>query len=105
MASIEPAVIGVAQAVEFADVDHDPDLGPSRRPSSVSDVTVGWVYERPDGGRAFGTTLGHPYKNFQIESFRRMIVNGILWSAHVDVPRAGAPVNVGEQFLKLPPKE
>ena len=51
------------------------------------DVVVGWVYERPDGGRAFGTTLGHPYNNFRIEAFRRMIVNGILWTAKVEVPK------------------
>jgi type 1 glutamine amidotransferase len=68
------------------------------------DVIVGWVYERPDGGRAFGTTLGHPYKNFQIEAFRRMIVNGILWSAKVEVPKDGAPVNIRAEALALPPK-
>ncbi len=34
-----------------------------------------------------------------------MIVNGILWSAHVEVPEAGAPVNVGEETLALPPKK
>jgi len=67
------------------------------------DVIVGWVYERKDGGRAFGTTLGHPYRNFQLEPFRRMIVNGILWSAHIDVPREGAPVNVSAEALALPP--
>lgn len=67
------------------------------------DVVVGWVYERRDGGRAFGTTLGHPYRNFQQEPFRRMIVNGILWSAHVEVPRGGAPVNLSAAVLALPP--
>jgi type 1 glutamine amidotransferase len=67
------------------------------------EVIVGWVYERPDGGRSFGTTLGHPYKNFQIEAFRRMMVNGILWAAHVEVPEGGAPVNIGEKELELPP--
>jgi type 1 glutamine amidotransferase len=69
------------------------------------DVIVGWVYERPDGGRSFGTTLGHPYSNFQKEPFRRMIVNGILWSAQVEVPKTGAPVNVSEEVLKLPEKK
>jgi type 1 glutamine amidotransferase len=67
-------------------------------------VIVGWVFERPDGGRAFGTTLGHPYKNFQIEAFRRMLVNGILWSAHRDVPKDGAPVNLRAEELALPPE-
>ena len=32
-----------------------------------------------------------------------MIVNGILWSAHVDVPAAGAPVQLEEKDLALPP--
>lgn len=68
------------------------------------EVVVGWVHERKDGGRAFGTTLGHPYKNFQIEAFRRMLVNGILWSAQIEVPKDGAPVNVSEEILALPPK-
>jgi type 1 glutamine amidotransferase len=69
------------------------------------DVIVGWVYERPDKGRSFGTTLGHPYSNFQREPFRRMIVNGILWSAHVEVPKQGAAVNISEEALALPPKK
>jgi hypothetical protein len=32
-----------------------------------------------------------------------MIVNGILWSAHVEVPREGAPVNLSAAALALPP--
>jgi type 1 glutamine amidotransferase len=69
------------------------------------DVIVAWAFERPGGGRSFGTTLGHPYKNFQLEPFRRMIVNAILWSAHVEVPPGGAPVNLPEAELALPPKK
>ncbi len=68
------------------------------------DVVVGWAHERADGGRAFGTTLGHYYSNFQIDAFRRMIVNAILWSAHVDVPQDGAPIALSEKDLALPPK-
>lgn len=67
------------------------------------DVVVGWVFERPGGGRSFATTLGHPYRNFQNESFRRMIVNAILWAAEVEVPKGGAPVDVSEDVLRLPP--
>ncbi len=74
------------------------------REKGGKDVIVGWTYERGGGGRSFATTLGHPYKNFQDERFRRMIVNGILWAAHIDVPESGAPVNIGEALLALPPK-
>jgi type 1 glutamine amidotransferase len=68
------------------------------------DVVVGWAFERPDGGRAYGTTLGHYYSNFERESFRRTIVNAILWASKVEVPDSGARVDVGEEFLKLPPE-
>ena len=55
--------------------------------------TVGWAYERPDsnGGRSYGNTLGHFHELFARESFRRMLVNGILWTVRVDVPPEGAP--------------
>lgn len=69
-----------------------------------ADVVVGWAYDRPDKGRSFGTTLGHPYKNFQDDRFRRMIVNGILWSAGLDVPEAGANVDIPPELLALPPQ-
>jgi type 1 glutamine amidotransferase len=59
------------------------------------DHTVAWTYQRPEskGGRSFGVVLGHFQANFEIEAFRKMLVNGILWTAHRDVPKDGAPVN------------
>ncbi|MGD9856982.1 MAG: ThuA domain-containing protein [Planctomycetaceae bacterium] len=74
-------------------------------PKSGQEVYVGWVYERPGGGRTFSTTLGHPYANFQREPFRRMLVNAILWSAGEEVPEQGANVAVGEDVLALPPQD
>lgn len=68
------------------------------------EVIVGWAYERDDGGRSFGTTLGHFYRNFQREPFRRMVVNSILWSARVEVPEDGARVDLPEDQLALPKK-
>ena len=69
------------------------------------DQTVAWVLERkgPNGGRSFGTTLGHFHDNFRIEAFRRMIVNGILWSAGLEVPKDGAKVSATKEELTLPP--
>lgn len=68
------------------------------------DVVVAWAYERPDGGRAYGTTLGHFYDNFQMDAFRQAIVNAILWTAHREVPPGGAPMALSEEQLALPPK-
>lgn len=67
------------------------------------ELTVGWSYERSGGGRSYGTTLGHYYRNFQIETFRKTIVNAILWTANIEVPPNGAAVNIDEKWLKLPP--
>lgn len=66
-------------------------------------VIVGWSCERSGGGRAYATTLGHFYENFQREPFRRMVVNAILWSARLEVPPAGAIVDLPERDLALPP--
>ncbi|MEX2288533.1 MAG: hypothetical protein WD648_15655, partial [Planctomycetaceae bacterium] len=70
-----------------------------------ADQVVGWVYERPDSkkGRSFGLTLGHFHDNFGIDEFRRVIANGILWTAHVEIPASGAPVRVSAQDLDVGP--
>jgi len=69
------------------------------------DQIVAWVHERKNqnGGRSFGTTLGHFHDNFRIEAFRKMIVNGILWSAGLEVPKEGAKVSASVADLTLPP--
>jgi hypothetical protein len=65
---------------------------------------VAWTLERSNaqGGRSFGTTLGHSHDNFAQESFRRLLVNGILWTAHRPVPEAGAPCRLTSAELALP---
>jgi hypothetical protein len=68
-------------------------------------VVLGWAYERDDGGRAYGTTLGHFYRNFEREAFRRTFVNGILWTAHRQVPQGGARVDVSDDVLNLAPEK
>lgn len=65
--------------------------------------TVAWTYERPDGGRSFGTVNGHFHDCFGIEAFRRGLVNGILWAAKLEVPKGGALCAVTPQDLELPP--
>lgn len=51
--------------------------------------TVAWSYERPDGGRSFGFTGCDLHANWAEANQRRLILNGILWSAKLDVPAAG----------------
>jgi type 1 glutamine amidotransferase len=58
-------------------------------PKSGLETTVGWAVERADGGRGFGFTEGHFHSNWQIESFRKFVLNGIVWTAKVEVPEGG----------------
>jgi len=51
--------------------------------------TFGWAVEREDGGRGFGFTGGHFYDNYFHEPFQRVLLNAILWTAHVPVPEEG----------------
>lgn len=58
---------------------------------------VAWtrVYK---GARVFFTTLGHP-ADFEQESMRRLVVNGIYWALGRDVPANGADVTVPGGFV------
>lgn len=53
--------------------------------------TVAWAYERPTGGRGFGFTGAHNHTSWQNENFRKVMLNGILWTAGVTVPVDGCP--------------
>jgi hypothetical protein len=66
----------------------------------ANDAIISWAYERPTGGRSFAFTGSHLHSSWGIEPYRRLIVNGILWSAKIDVPKDGAPVELEAADLK-----
>jgi type 1 glutamine amidotransferase len=55
---------------------------------------VSWAYERPGGGRAFAFTGGHLHESWGKDGYRRFLVNGVLWSAGLKIPKDGAPCNL-----------
>jgi trehalose utilization protein len=57
-----------------------------------NDAIVSWAFERQGGGRSFAFTGGHLHASFAEEGYRRFLTNGILWTANVEIPAAGAPV-------------
>ena len=61
---------------------------------------LAWAFDRDDGGRSFGFTGGHTHKNWGDENFRRLVVNAILWSAGVEIPKDGAKVEMDPSELK-----
>jgi hypothetical protein len=73
-------------------------------PEPGDDAIVSWAYERPGGGRAFTFTGGHLHKSLAAEGYRRFLVNGILWSAGLDIPAAGAPVRLDAAELDRGPR-
>ena len=69
-------------------------------PEAPKREAVAWCVERADGGRGFGIVMPHFYKNWRNEDLRRFILNGIVWSAKLEVPAGGvktAPPEL-EQF-------
>ena len=67
------------------------------------DQVVMWTYERKDsnGGRSFGNTLGHYHENFGMEPIRKSMLNGILWTAHCEIPESGVPCAITAEDMKL----
>ena len=58
------------------------------------EAIVAWLFERSNGGRSFNFTGTHLHASLAEEGYRRFLVNGILWSAGVEIPKAGAPVSL-----------
>jgi len=82
-------------------------------PENPKRETVAWCVERGDGGRGFGIVMPHFYKNWSNEELRRFILNGIVWTAKLEVPADGVqttlpdlkefqPVSV--EYVPPPPK-
>src|SRR6266478_6696152 len=78
----------------------DAALHPGRR------EVVSWAFEREGGGRSFGFTGAHYHRNWGDPSFRRVVVNAILWTADLDVPADGAQADFDPAWLleNLDPK-
>lgn len=66
----------------------------------AAESIVGWAYERPTGGKSFNFTGCHLHESLGQEGYRRFLVNGILWSAGVEIPKEGAPVKIEKEELK-----
>lgn len=92
----------------YLELKFEPDIKPILSVKlKGKEYPVGWVYERPNSnkGRTFGFVCGHFHDNFGEKKFRQAIVNGILWTAHFEVPSEGASVAITPKDMELPPPE
>jgi type 1 glutamine amidotransferase len=107
-----PGVTPILSAIPPASTMDRPDGPHSGNPAVRKSVKNGepavvcWAYERPGGGRGFGFTGAHYHENYGNENFRKVVLNGILWIANVDVPPNGVESVVTDDDLKqnLDPK-
>ncbi len=66
---------------------------------------VGWAYERPRSdsnrspGRSFSFTGLDAHSAWSQLGMRQLVVNGVLWSAGIDIPEAGASCLIEETHL------
>ncbi len=69
---------------------------------------VAWAYQRPNmKGRGFGFTGGHVHMNWQHDQYRKIVLNAIIWTAGLKVPKNGvesATPSDAEMRSNLDPK-
>lgn len=74
----------------------------SAKPATAANGTggpVAWAYQRPDGGRSMVWGGNDFHDNMHLfAQQRRFLVNGILWSAGVEVPARGANDQMPPEF-------
>jgi type 1 glutamine amidotransferase len=73
----------------------------TRPPKETEDFPVGWAVERKEGGRGFGFTGGHFYKNWWSPDFRKLILNAIAWTAKLEIPPSGIDSELPERAKAL----
>lgn len=63
-------------------------------PEAPQREIVSWCIERPDSGRGFGIVMPHFFRNWKNDDLRRFILNGIAWTAKLEVPAGGVQTAV-----------
>ncbi len=65
---------------------------------------VAWAWQRSGGGRGFVTWATHYFRNWRNEDLRRMTLNGIAWSAGMNVPEEGVKSTLPADLSVFEPK-
>jgi type 1 glutamine amidotransferase len=63
--------------------------------------TVGWAWERPDGGRSVGYSGLHFHVNWRHEQYQRLITQAVLWTLKRPIPKDGLKVQLDSKVLEL----
>ena len=57
---------------------------------------VAWAVQRKDGGRGMGIVLPHYFRSWRVEDLRTLVLNGICWTAKLEVPQEGVKSSLPE---------
>jgi len=60
---------------------------------------VAWVYQRKKGGRSFSFSGLDAHSAWEKTGMRQLLVNGILWSAGVEIPAKGANCTANKDLI------
>ena len=63
--------------------------------------TVGWAWERPDGGRSVGYSGLHFHVNWRHEQYQRLIAQAVLWALKQPMPKEGLNPKLKPEMLEL----
>ncbi|HEX2854722.1 MAG TPA: ThuA domain-containing protein [Opitutaceae bacterium] len=101
MKGITPVLTAVppASTMSRADGDHEGNPGARAAVAKGTPQTVMWVSERAGNGRGFGFTGGHFHVGWKDDNQRKLVLNAILWIAHLDVPVDGVASTVTAEDL------
>ncbi len=56
--------------------------------------TLAWAVENPNKSRGFGFTGGHFHAHWSNENFRKLVLNGIAWTARIEIPESGVTADI-----------
>jgi ankyrin repeat protein len=92
LTGIDPVLAAVPPATAV-EADGPRTGNPAVRAAVASGVpqVLAWTYRSPGGARGFGFTGGHFLRNWYDSGFRRLVLNGIVWTAGIPVPADGVP--------------
>ena len=80
---------GITPLLRAPELPADPAVYPGPLATPIEQTSV-WAYYRPTHhGRSIGATFGHFYSNWQLDDYRKLILNAIAWTAHIPIPKDG----------------
>jgi len=92
MQGVTPILSAIPPASTLERPDGPHSGNPHVRAKAGQTQHVAWATEREDGGRGFGFTGGHYHWNWGNDDFRKVMLNGIIWTAKLEVPEKGVSV-------------